>query len=170
MKQLTHSNKYRKNYVCWLLLKHTKLKLQDCHTQKRDVMQTFPARCLPALQLRVMKTNVGGGKPEGTSVLLDPGRGRVSLVLNRCSTHILKLHGRVLWITADTQCSHRAHAGVIDIHPNRIWHHFVAAGVVVGHNAEWGQHLFGNDYHSYECLSVDPGTAVLHRLTFACHL
>lgn len=56
--------------------------------------------------------------------------------------------------------SHRAHAGVIHVHPNRIRNHFTVAGVVVGHDAERWQHRIGdrdpfrNDLPSFTGMTV----------------
>lgn len=66
--------------------------------------------------------------------------------------------------------SYQIHAGVFDTHPDRVWHHFAVAGVVVGHNAEWRQQLLGNLQRHELRLSGGPEMAVLHKLTLAGHL
>lgn len=64
--------------------------------------------------------------------------------------------------------THRAHAGILYIHPNGVWHHLVIVCVVIGHNSEWRQHLFGNgEDKGNQNLVCQTVTATSHQLTSA---
>lgn len=68
------------------------------------------------------------------------------------------------------QCcaSHRAHTGVLDIHPNWVWHHFIVICMVVDYNAEWWQHFLGNFNHpGNQYLALCLVMTIFHQLTSA---
>lgn len=64
--------------------------------------------------------------------------------------------------------SHRAHAGVLNIHPNRVWHHFIGVCMVVGYDAERREHFFGDRNHQgNKELTFYLVTTKAHQLTSA---
>lgn len=64
--------------------------------------------------------------------------------------------------------THRAHAGVFDVHPYRVGHHFIVICVVIGHDAEGWQHILGdwNDQGNQYLASCSV-SAIAHQLTSA---
>lgn len=56
--------------------------------------------------------------------------------LNPWACNILRVRNDLL--------SHRADASVFDIHPDRVWHHFVVAYMVVRYNGEGWHHFLGD--------------------------
>ena len=64
--------------------------------------------------------------------------------------------------------SHRAHAGVFNIHPNRVRYHFIVTSMVVGDDAERWQHFFGDGKRKgNQYLTTCPETAIFEQLTSA---
>lgn len=64
--------------------------------------------------------------------------------------------------------SHRANAGVFDSHPDRVWHHFVVACMVVRYNGEGWHHFPGDrDILWNDHLVIYLPSAMLHQTTFA---
>lgn len=66
---------------------------------------------------------------------------------------------------------HRAHAGVFNIHPYRVGHHFIVICVVIGDNAEGWHHILGdwND-EGNQYLASCAVSAMGHQLTSAWDL
>lgn len=54
------------------------------------------------------------------------------------------LNAGTVWWVRNELISHRANAGIFDIHPKRVRHHFVVTCMVVRYNAERWHHFFGN--------------------------
>lgn len=72
-----------------------------------------------------------------------------------------------VWWVRKELISHRAYAGIFDIHPKRVWHHFVVTCMVVRYNAEWWHHFFGNgDSHWHECPALWLQSEMVHQAIF----